>query len=277
MLRNLVSVLALLLLVGCSGAASSPAPSTPGATSSGSPLTPGATSTASPLTPGATSSAAPSTRGVPTPAPTTIATVQEAAARVIELYPTFEGIGPKDTNLIGGCCSWDGAQTGDGFSVIFEVGWGDCPAGCIDRHAWTFAVARDGGVALLEDAGSPVPSGMPGSDVGAGGAGGIVPGGTGIQGHALAGPTCPVARPNDPACADRPLAGVTVIVLTTFGTEAARATTDANGSFVFSLPPGPYTIEPQPVDGMMRGPGPFPVVVGDAVLTVDIPYDTGIR
>ena len=252
MLRILVSILSLILLVGCSGAASSSAPSTPVAS---------------------------------TPAPTTIATVEDAAARVIELYPTFAGIGPTDPNLIGGCCSWQGSATGDGYTVTFEVGWGDCPAGCIDRHAWTFAVTRDGIVTLLDDSGSPVPPGVPGSGVGSGGGsdgssgggGGILPGGTGIEGHVIAGPTCPVVRLNDPACADRPLAGVTLIVLTAAGDEAARTTTDADGHFGFSLPPGPYTIEPQPVDGMLRGSDPIPVLVGDAVVTVDVPYDTGIR
>jgi hypothetical protein len=254
MVRLLGTFLLTFLVAACSGAASTTAPS--------------------PSSPPAD----------PTPAPTTVATVEEAAARVIELYPTFDGIGPTDPNVIGGCCSWQGSETGDGFTVVFEVGWGDCPAGCIDRHAWTFAVARDGAVTLLDDAGSPVPSGMPGSGVGAGGGsdgsgggGGILPGGTGIEGHVLAGPTCPVVRLNDPACADRPLAGVTLVVLTAAGTEAARTATDANGYFAFSLPPGPYTLEPQPVDGMLRGSESIPVVVGDAVVTVDVGYDTGIR
>ena len=33
----------------------------------------------------------------------------------------------------------------------------------------------------------------------------------------------------------------------------------------------------QPVEGMLHGSPTIPVVVADAVLTVDIPYDTGIR
>ena len=43
------------------------------------------------------------------------------------------------------------------------------------------------------------------------------------------------------------------------------------------LPPGPYTIEPQPVEGMVHGSATIPVVVTDGVVTVDIPFDTGIR
>ena len=240
MMRSLAALLLLLTLAACSGAASTAQPSTG-----------------------------------PTPAPTTIATVEDAAARVIALYPEFEGIGPKDPNIIGGCCWWEGTETGDGFSVTLEVGWGDCPAGCIERHRWTYGVSVDGAVTLIEESGAPVPSGLPGAGDGTGG--GIVPGGTGIQGRAMAGPTCPVVSDNDPACDDRPLAGVTIIVLTANGTEAARATTDANGMFAFSLPPGPYTLEPGPAEGILRGSGPIPVVVGDAVVTVDVPYDTGIR
>jgi hypothetical protein len=252
MTRTLAALLLSLTLVACSGAASTAQPS--------------------------------SVPGEPTPAPTTIASLEDAADRVIEQYPTFSGIGPADPNLIGGCCSWQGVETEEGYAVTFEVGWGDCPAGCIDRHAWTFSVTRDGAVTLVDDRGSPVPSGMPGSDIGAGGGsggstggGGIVPGGTGIQGRALAGPTCPVVTVGDPSCADRPLAGVTILVLTANGVEAGRTTTDANGAFAFSLPPGPYTLEPQPVEGMMRGAEPISVVVADGVVTVDVAYDTGIR
>jgi len=248
-MRSLAALLLLLTLAACSGAASTAPPSTG-----------------------------------PTPAPTTIATIEDAAARVIEVYPAFEGIGPQDPSIIGGCCWWEGTETSDGFTVTFEVGWGDCPSGCIDRHSWTYAVSRDGAVTLTDESGSPVPSGLPGADGGTGSnggsggdGGGIPPGGTGIQGRALAGPTCPVVSVNDPSCIDRPLAGVTIIVLTANGTEAARATTDANGGFAFSLPPGPYTLEPGPAEGILRGSGPIPVVVGDGVVIVDVPYDTGIR
>jgi hypothetical protein len=246
-MRAVAVVLAAFLIAGCSGAASTPAPS-----------------------------------GPPTPAPTTIATLEDAAARVIQLNPGLAGVGPKDPNLIGGCCWWQGAPTGDGFTVTFQVGWGDCPAGCIDNHSWTYAVARDGAVSLIDEQGSPVPSGVPGAGSGTGGGGstgggGILPGGTGIQGHVLAGPTCPVVRPNDPNCADRPLAGVTIVVLTANGTEAGRTTTDANGFYAITLPSGPYTIEPQQAEGMLRGSPPIDVVVGDGIVTVDVPYDTGIR
>ncbi|HEX5014459.1 MAG TPA: carboxypeptidase-like regulatory domain-containing protein [Candidatus Limnocylindrales bacterium] len=250
MTRRLATFLLFVLpvLAACAGAASSPPPSSP-----------------------------------PTPGPTLISSPEDAAARVMDVHPELAGIPTKDPNVIGACCYWEGSPTGDGFTVRFEVGWGDCPSGCIDRHSWTFAVSSDGAVTLLDEQGSPVPSGVPGAGMGAGagggstGGGGILPGGTGIQGHAMAGPTCPVARPNDPACADRPVAGATLVFLTAGGVEAARTMTDADGFYSVPLPPGPYTIEPQPVEGIMHGSPPIPVVVNDGVATVDIPFDTGIR
>ena len=181
--------------------------------------------------------------------------------------------------MIGGCCFWEGAETGDGFTVTFEVGWGDCPSGCIDRHRWTYAVSRDGAVTLLDESGSPVPSGRAGRrwrSTGDGG-GGILPGGTGIQGRVLAGPTCPVVSVNDPSCDDRPLAGVTIIVLTANGTEAARTTTDANGALRGLAAARPVHDRAAAGEGILRGSGPIPVVVGERSCTVDIPYDTGIR
>ena len=44
-----------------------------------------------------------------------------------------------------------------------------------------------------------------------------------------------------------------------------------------TLPPGSYTIEPQPVEGFMRVAGPIAVTVGGGVVTLDVTMDTGIR
>jgi hypothetical protein len=210
----------------------------------------------------------------------TITTPAQAAARVAEVVPGFAGIGPKDPNIIGGCCFWEAVPTSDGHEVTFEVGWGDCQSGCIERHRWTYGVSRNGAVTLLAEGGDPVPSGVPGpggGSPGGGTTGGIPPGGTGIQGRVLAGPTCPVVTVNDPSCNDRPVAGATILVLDIRGTEVARLLTDANGNYAVALPSGPYTIEPQPVDGFMHVAEPVAVTVGDGVASVDIAYDTGIR
>jgi hypothetical protein len=211
--------------------------------------------------------------------PTTIETPEQAAARVQLVNAGLAGIGPKDRDMIGACCFWEATPATDGFQVVFEVGWGDCPSGCTDRHRWTYVVSRGGGVELVAESGSPVPSGIPGAGGGStgGGGGGILPGGSGIEGRVLAGPTCPVVTANDPNCADRPVANATLVVLDASGTEVARIATDANGHYEVTLPAGPYTIEPQPVEGFMRVAGPIPVTVGDGYATVDVSLDTGIR
>jgi hypothetical protein len=211
----------------------------------------------------------------PSPSAVTITTPEGAAARVAEVEPSFAGIGPKDPNMIGGCCYWEAVQTADGFDVTFEVGWGDCQAGCIERHRWTYTVSEDGAVTLRTEDGPPVPSGIPGP--GGGSTGGILPGGSGIQGRVLAGPTCPVVTLNDPSCNDRPVVGATILVLNANGTEVARVLTDAAGRYEVTLPSGPYTIEPQPVEGFMHVAEPVAVTVDAGVASVDLAYDTGIR
>jgi hypothetical protein len=104
-------------------------------------------------------------------------------------------------------------------------------------------------------------------------------GGTGIAGTATAGPVCPVeTTPPDPSCAPRPVVGAVLIIRDASGGEAARATTDAAGAFVASVPAGAYVIEPQPAAGLMGTPAPQPVTVqAGSVTKVDIVYDTGIR
>jgi branched-chain amino acid transport system permease protein len=103
------------------------------------------------------------------------------------------------------------------------------------------------------------------------------PVGTGIGGVVVASPVCPVERPGDPGCAPRPVAGAVVIVRGADGAEVARATTAADGRYAVSLPPGQFTVEGAPVEGLMGNPSPIGVEVGDGIVTVDLQYDTGIR
>jgi hypothetical protein len=102
-----------------------------------------------------------------------------------------------------------------------------------------------------------------------------------LQGTAVAGPVCPVERePPDPDCAERPVAGAEVVVLSVDrGAEVARLTTDASGAFSVTLAPGRYRLVAQPVDGLMAAPGPADVelVLGDPPEPVVLAYDTGIR
>ncbi|HEY8989360.1 MAG TPA: carboxypeptidase-like regulatory domain-containing protein [Candidatus Limnocylindrales bacterium] len=207
----------------------------------------------------------------PAPSATTtlpVTTPDQAAALVIARDARFTGVVKQDPNLIGGCCFYQATSQGaDSFAVTIEIGWGDCPAGCVNHHHWIYAVTADGTVTLKSEDGPPVPAGT---------GGGILPGGPGIAGQALAGPTCPVVQPGS-SCNDRPVAGATILIRDAGGTVVAQVVTDANGRFQVGLPPGPYRVEPQPVQGLIGTAGTIDVTVGAAFETVRIGYDTGIR
>jgi hypothetical protein len=99
----------------------------------------------------------PSPTPSPSPSGSAVTSPEEALARVQAEHPEFAGLGPLDPDLIGACC-WSEARAVDGgYQVTFTVGWGDCPAGCINKHVWTFAVAPDGRVGLIGEEGEPVP------------------------------------------------------------------------------------------------------------------------
>ena len=102
---------------------------------------------------------------------------------------------------------------------------------------------------------------------------------TGIAGVATAGPVCPVEKnPPDPACAPRPVGGAVLVFGNAAGTEVARTTTAADGTFFAELPAGIYVVTPQPAKGLLGTPGPQSVTVTDgATVRLDISYDTGIR
>jgi len=99
----------------------------------------------------------------------------------------------------------------------------------------------------------------------------------GINGIALAGPTCPVERPGDPACAPRPVAGATILIRDATGADVATIVTDAAGRFQVALPPGEYTLVAQPVEGLMGNPAPLDVEVAEGDVTIELSYETGIR
>jgi hypothetical protein len=214
----------------------------------------------------------------PTAAPVAVTSPEQAFAQVIVAEPRLAGIMAYDPDLIGQS-SWyrvEEAPAGDGFAIEVRVGWGDCPAGCIDEHTWTYEVATDGRVTIEADAGPPVPAEAWPSPAGTGATGGIT---TGIAGTVTAGPVCPVERdPPDPACAPRPVAGAVLVVRDAAGTEIARAVADPAGTYEVELPAGTYTIEPQPVEGLLGTPASVDVVVAEgAVRSLDLSYDTGIR
>jgi len=205
------------------------------------------------------------------PGPTTISSADAAAAIVLASDPRFTGLKAQDPNLIGQCCFYAVTPAGDGFAVKIEIGWGDCPAGCINRHHWSYTVSKDGKIQLDQEDGPPLPPGVPA------GGGGTTSGVIGIRGTATAGPVCPVMRPGDASCADRPVVGALVHVLDATGTEVATLETDAAGAFVVTLPPGRYRVAADPVQGLMRTAPAVDVTVGSGLEVVQLTYDTGIR
>jgi hypothetical protein len=99
----------------------------------------------------------------PSPSGSPVTSPEDATARVQAAHPEFAGLGPLDPDVIGACCWAEAKAVEGGYQVVFTVGWGDCPAGCINRHKWTFAVAPDGQVGLIGEEGPEVPANvMPG-------------------------------------------------------------------------------------------------------------------
>jgi hypothetical protein len=225
---------------------------------------------ATPL-PAPSSAPSPSVEPSVEPIPTAIDSGAAAAAAVLASDPRFAGLGARDSDLIGQCCWWTATPSATGFDVMIEIGWGDCPAGCINRHQWLYGVTRSGEIRLVSEVGPPVPAGIPGP--GGGTTGGII----GIRGVATAGPVCPVVRPNDPNCADRPVVGAIVHVFDATGLEVATLETDATGSFVVTLPPGRYRVQGDPVEGLMGTAAPVDAEVAGKEVLVQLVYDTGIR
>lgn len=200
--------------------------------------------------------------GVATGSPP-VTTPEDAAQRVLAEDARFHDLVRRDPNLIGQGSWWDVTETAQGYEVTVQIGWGDCEAGCIDRHTWVYAVGRAGTVRLVSEQGEPLPSASEGN----------------VSGKVVAGPTCPVEKsPPDPQCAPRPVAGASLLIQDLAGHTVATAVADAGGAFALTLRPGDYVLVAQPVDGLMGTAPPlsFSVVAGSP-LQLTVEYDTGIR
>ena len=212
----------------------------------------------------------------PSPAPASIETPETAVDVIRAFTPLFDGLGPLNPDMIGQGSFWESAPVDAGsppkaWKVTFTVGWGDCQAGCIDRHTWMWQVSRDGTTLFLEEAGTPLTPEM---------LAGLAASSTaqGVGGAVSAGPVCPVERPGDPSCAPRMVDGAALLIQGKDGTEVARFTTDGSGLFRIPLDAGDYMLAPQPVEGLMGTAAPMPFTVGQGAETwLDVPYDTGIR
>jgi hypothetical protein len=146
MMRTARSVALVLATVALAGACTTGAGASPSPTLSVVPISP------PPASPAPGVSASPSPSGGPVSSP------DEAAQRVIEENPQFSGIGPKDPDLIGGCCWYEASAAPGGFQVTMRVGWGDCPSGCIENHTWVYSVSQDGTVTLVSEEGPSPPA-----------------------------------------------------------------------------------------------------------------------
>jgi hypothetical protein len=228
---------------------------------------------------GAGSSGSASSGSASSNGPLVIDSAEAAAQIVADESPIFGVIGPKDPSLIGQSSWWetvplDPSSGETGWRVTFRVGWGDCPSGCINEHSWTYDVLADGSVVFVSEAGPSIPPDVM-SELQSAAA---TTGPTGVTGMVTAGPVCPVERPGQSGCNPRPVDGAVLIVRGSGGQEVTRFVTDASGLFRIALDPGDYTMEPQPVEGLMgTAPAtPFTVTQGRETF-LDLSYDTGIR
>ena len=113
---------------------------------------------------GAASTTAPTASARPTPTPVTaeVSSPGDAAALVIATNVLFAGAKAEDPNTIGASKWWTATPLAEGgYEIEITVGWGDCMAGCIERHVWTYEVSPDGTVELIAEDGDPLPADMP--------------------------------------------------------------------------------------------------------------------
>jgi hypothetical protein len=101
---------------------------------------------------------------------------------------------------------------------------------------------------------------------------------SGIEGKVTIGPTCPgPARPDDPACADKPFQA-TIKILDSGSALVSQVQSDANGDYRAQLQPGTYIVDPQPGESpMQRAQQQTVSVMAGQYTRVDIQYDSGIR
>jgi hypothetical protein len=176
---------------------------------------------------------------------------------------------PPRADVIGQSAWFDASEDATGFSVTITLGAGDCQAGCIERHTWSYHVDRDGTVTLVGDEGDDITfdSSPPTGDS------------VMLQALLLAGPVCPVEQnPPNPECAPRAVANAAVLIFDADGRQVADVTSDDQGSISVQLPAGAYYVVPAPVEGLMgtAAAQAFAAVGGDLVDLV-LSYDTGIR
>lgn len=98
-----------------------------------------------------------------------------------------------------------------------------------------------------------------------------------VRGIVVAEPTCPVEGPGID-CKDRPVEVAQILLRTIQQDLIAKVTTDKDGAFSAMLPAGQYTLEPQPVEGLLVTPKPQTVDLEEGEsFEITFVYDTGLR
>jgi hypothetical protein len=87
----------------------------------------------------------------------------ETPLNTLALSDRFEGIGgvkyADPGGFIGDGNDIEATLSGNFVELGYSVGFGDCPAGCGNRHYWTFRVFESGRVAFRGESGDPLPLG----------------------------------------------------------------------------------------------------------------------
>ena len=71
-----------------------------------------------------------------------------AIAAVKSQFNQVANVRPKSPGSIGGTTDITSIERADGWDLVFWIGSGDCPAGCIDNHYYYFSVKKDGHVVM---------------------------------------------------------------------------------------------------------------------------------
>jgi hypothetical protein len=185
----------------------------------------------------------------------------EAAARVIDGDPRFAGVQALSPNVIGASAWYAAEKSPTGYTVAITIGWGDCMAGCISRHIWTFDVAEHGTISLTSESGEPFQGGvfMP-----------PPPGNAQVDIELVVGPGCAV----DPGCAGRPAVNATVHFLDPFGVEVTSLVSDATGHAKGAVASGTYVIKADTVAAGQSAPEPVAAsIVGGGSFSLHLALD----
>lgn len=205
------------------------------------PSTPTQTPTMEMTPPPATPEPTPTPEPSPTPEPTPegSSSEAEAAALVLASDERFAGIGPRDLQASpGGGSHYTVAEEDHGWTVSIELGWGDCPAGCIYSQTQIFSVGRDGAIQLVEQSGDSLDAGAGYQPPAAAGEASIS---VWLQGGSC---TFEVAR-QDAGCLQTPVPHVTVILRDESGEPLDEEESSLGGRVEFTdLAAGVYIVEP---------------------------------